>query len=698
MELLSVSKKMLVTLSGIKFNLNIIRIYMRKSFFLYFLLFMFAPAMAQEVVPVDVSENIVVISGKRYYIHDVAPRQTLYSISRAYGVLLDDIYHANKGLKDEGLKVGSRIKIPKEAEKEVDAFDHDRYIYHVIRKGETLYSLSRRYNVPVDVIIDNNEELEKESLQINQVLRIPKKKIDSETSVTEERDEDGHVIHKVQRRETLYSISRVYGVSIENILKLNRDVAEDGLKHKQEIRIPKALKDTTEEKVKKEHRVAFFPDTIVEEAEQPVDCDTLRLKEDIEEINIAVMLPFYTQKNTLESYMADSNLYRGMDEHLKKRRFADYIYPKSRVSLDLYEGILLAVKEFKQSESHKINLYVYDTRADSNVVKSFLAGRNLPKMDMIIGPAFYYNFLIVADFAKKHEIPVISPLSSRYLCAENSLTVQVKPTDYIQVSSFFRYLKDSIAGQDQNPNFIMIYDNHIADIDEVDLYKQMIDRFLPPRVKRTKDTSKYADVKMDSLMMDSLIVYDTIPMVRKIIYSEELREKVIEEADTNRINYFFIPSSREAFVSNVTSTLNALTLTHDVKLFGLPSWQSFRNVDLDEFYNLGLVFYTPYYLDWQSETINNWIRTYRKTYHTDIFNIASDGANHSVLGYDIAAYFLKAFTTYGKNFCYCLSGFDEQSILTDFQFRQARSGDGSCNTSISVIQYHQPTYTLKKIK
>ncbi len=664
---------------------------MRKSFFLYFLLFIFAPAMAQEVVPVDVSENVVVISGKRYYIHDVEPRQTLYSISRAYGVPLDDIYHANKGLKDEGLKVGSRIKIPKEAEKEVDAFDHNRYIYHVIRKGETLYSLSRRYNVPVDVIIDNNEELEKESLQINQVLRIPKKKIDSETPMAEERDEDGHIIHKVQRRETLYSISRVYGVSIGGILELNRDVAEDGLKHKQEIRIPKALKDTTDEKIKKEHRVAFFPDTITEEIEQPVDCDTLRLEEDIEEINIAVMLPFYTRRNTLESYMADSNLFRGMSEHLKKRRFTDYIYPKSRVSLDLYEGILLAVKEFKQSGSHKIKLYVYDTRADSNVVKSLLTGGNLSRMDMIIGPAFYYNFLVVADFAKKHEIPVISPLSSRYLCAENPFAIQVKPTNYIQLSLFLRYLKDSII--EQNSNLVMIYDNHVADIDEVDLYKQMIGQFFPPRVIPTKNTLKYTDAETDSL-----IVYDTIPVVKKIIYSEKLREKVIEEIDTNRINYFFIPSSRENFVSNVTSTLNALTLTYDVKLFGLPSWYSFKNVDLDEFYNLDLVYYTPYYIDWQNDSVINWIREYRKTYHTDIFNIASDGVNHSVLGYDIAAYFLKAFTTYGKRFCYCLSGFGERSISTDFQFKQVRPDDGFCNTSISVIQYHQPTYTLKKIR
>ena len=65
--------------------------------------------------PVEVSKEKVRIDGKVCYSHIVLERQTLYSISKAYGVSIDDIYRFNPSVKENGLKKNSIIIIPSAA-------------------------------------------------------------------------------------------------------------------------------------------------------------------------------------------------------------------------------------------------------------------------------------------------------------------------------------------------------------------------------------------------------------------------------------------------------------------------------------------------------------------------------------------------------------------------------------------------------
>ena len=69
---------------------------------------------AQDYVapPVTVSKEKVRMDGKLYYSHIVLEKQTLYSIAKAYGVEIDDIYAANPSLKENGLKKNAIILVP----------------------------------------------------------------------------------------------------------------------------------------------------------------------------------------------------------------------------------------------------------------------------------------------------------------------------------------------------------------------------------------------------------------------------------------------------------------------------------------------------------------------------------------------------------------------------------------------------------
>src|SRR5690606_10622866 len=105
---------------------------------------------------------------------------------------------------------------------------------HRVQKGETLYSISKQYNVSADDITTLNPEV-KDGLKENTVLIIPVK--------VEVNTENTHDVplksHKVKRKETLYSISKKYGVSTDNIKKYNKHLyADERLKRGEVLHIP----------------------------------------------------------------------------------------------------------------------------------------------------------------------------------------------------------------------------------------------------------------------------------------------------------------------------------------------------------------------------------------------------------------------------------------------------------------------------
>ena len=112
------------------------------------------------------AQEIVVIGGVKYAIHDVAKGETLYSLARQYGVTVDDIKGANTTLSD-GLKSGARIKIPIK-QTATTATEH----HHKVVKGETLYSLSKRYGVSIEAMLEANPDA-KSGLKAGQIISIP---------------------------------------------------------------------------------------------------------------------------------------------------------------------------------------------------------------------------------------------------------------------------------------------------------------------------------------------------------------------------------------------------------------------------------------------------------------------------------------------------------------------------------------------
>lgn len=170
--------------------------------------------------PID-SLRIEKIKGKKYIIHRAEPKETLYSITRKYGVSLEDLYEYNPSLKENGLKMYDTIQVPilkkkKKQEPEGKQAINSSEDFHIVQAGETLFAISRQYDLTVDSLIAINQ-LENANLNVGDTL-FTKLQIKTKTAPIAEPNIKYHV---VQPSETLFGISRLYQIEIEDIQQWN---------------------------------------------------------------------------------------------------------------------------------------------------------------------------------------------------------------------------------------------------------------------------------------------------------------------------------------------------------------------------------------------------------------------------------------------------------------------------------------------
>ena len=154
--------------------------------------------------------------------HVVASGETLYSISKKYNVTVEQLKTLNT-LSSESLSLGQKLIISG-SKKE----DTDKEAVHTVSSGETLYSISQDHSMTVEELIKRNK-LESNALSIGQKLIVtgaPLKQEEEQSvaennkTISEQAKRD--IIHTVRPKETLFSISRIYGVPVSDIKKLNK--------------------------------------------------------------------------------------------------------------------------------------------------------------------------------------------------------------------------------------------------------------------------------------------------------------------------------------------------------------------------------------------------------------------------------------------------------------------------------------------
>lgn len=164
--------------------------------------------------PMD-SLRLETINGKQFIIHQIDPKETLYGISRRYGVAITAILEQNP-TADGGLAVGQTLKIPYVPKAKTQSGSGTRI--HKVAPKETLFSISKLYDVSVDEIKAWNN-LKDNSLSTGQELIIKKGTTLTQTKLPEAKSLNG--VHTVTSKETMYSIARQYGITVQQLKEWN---------------------------------------------------------------------------------------------------------------------------------------------------------------------------------------------------------------------------------------------------------------------------------------------------------------------------------------------------------------------------------------------------------------------------------------------------------------------------------------------
>jgi len=181
--------------------------------------------------------------------HKVTKGDTLWSITKQYNISLESILALNNIKDKNALSIGQIIKIPQ------DNFPAADYTMHVVKKGDTLWSIAQKYNLSVDLIFTTNNIANSELISIGQEMKIPShKNAVTETKIVNQaivekknnninnnvsQPENAEpIVYTVKAGDNLWNISRKYGVSVEVIISVNNLKEKDLLSLGQKIEIP----------------------------------------------------------------------------------------------------------------------------------------------------------------------------------------------------------------------------------------------------------------------------------------------------------------------------------------------------------------------------------------------------------------------------------------------------------------------------
>ena len=317
-----------------------------------------------------------------YFLHTVTKGQSLYSISSMYNVSIDDIVRLNPG-SDKQIREGAALKIPQTV-----STNSDKPVFHTIQAGETLYRLSVKYNITTQAICEANPGLSSENFRSGQVIIIPVQsasKTEKETPKATAKEEttvkkdDWKDMHKVERKETIFSISREYGITEEELIAANPELKNGKLKRGTFLFIPYGRNE------QKTQQTESKP-TVQELTNEEIFSRFEDSKKEIKTIKAAVLLPF----------MAGTSA--NMEEQI---RMVEY-----------YEGFLMAVDSLKK-EGVSVDLYTYDTKGKEATLNNILARKEMKNMDIIFGPARSQDIDALATFADKNNIRLVIPFAPK---------------------------------------------------------------------------------------------------------------------------------------------------------------------------------------------------------------------------------------------------------------------------------------------
>lgn len=615
-------------------------------------------------VVVERSKDKVVISGIPYYIHQVKKGETAYSISRAYGITVEELTKENPPAVF-GVNLGQALRIPIKSVTEMklpETFsvkkqkDLTKFIYHSLKPGETVYSLSKAYGVSENEIILSNPGIDINKLPVSAEISIPRREFMSDRQKFDNK-ENKYIYHQVLKGESVSSIAEKYGLTIRELRKENRDMRFPQVGDY--LRVPGGLEEENPviESVRSDTIVPLVEEPVIT-AERPVGFTPV--KELRGTLDVAILLPFYTKENAERTEIDSSKMVKGKKVFKVINRKDEWIYKPSYDFAEMYEGILLAADTLR-SMGLDINLFPFDIKKDTIQITRLINSGKLSEMELIIGPVYSQNLSIVASYARDLGIPVVSPVS-----LINNSSLLKNPTLFLANSSLEiaqKALAKNISEYSDH-NFVYIHADTTGIDKDVKRFKNLI--FTELSYKLPYDEIKFKE----------------LPFFSRSMFDNDSINRLSHALSDQSKNIVIIASEEAPVISETIMDVHSLAKKFDVKVLGYPAIRDIDNLDPKYLFDLDITVFSPYWIDYSKQDVREFISDFRQKFFTE-----PSEKSYAWQGYDIAYYFLSGIAIFGKDFLAHPEMHFPDLLQTEFDFLRKFDGDGFENQKFFRVRY-----------
>jgi LysM repeat protein/ABC-type branched-subunit amino acid transport system substrate-binding protein len=465
-------------------------------------------------------------------------------------------------------------------------------VYHEVEAGQTLFSIAKIYNVTLEQLAADNPGADTairagQKIWVRSAVQKPlMRDVAKNTSVNGK--------HEVKAGETYYGISRMYGITVDELKALNNGMPA-GLIAGDTIWVPLAKGRLPVQQVK--------PAMSAEEG-----------------FDIALMLPFYA---------ASKDSLQARDLRLRE------------AAVQIYRGVLAAADTLEK-QGLIARIHVFDVIDNKNAIHALLARKDMQAVDLIIGPLFKDLIPEVAEWCKHHEAHMVVPVQqpNRILLNAPDLSKSVAGS-VTQWMSMARYAHRNFAESN-----VVLIDSKIVD-----------DRKLVESFKE-----EWARLAHDSL--------------RKVVVCDDLTNLKVASMLPAGKCLVAVPSGDKKVIAAVFKAIGSRT---DVDVMGMESWDDMDAISSDTRNRFHVTFPKQLFIDASDAYVEQWQNQYRRKYN-------SEPSDFSITGYDVMLYCGSALMVHGNQFPGNWSGVRANTIGTSFDFFKSTTDSGYENAAIQIIR------------
>ena len=572
-----------------------------------------------------------------------------------------------------------------------------KYIIHTVEKGQSLYSLAKKYNLEIKSILEINP-IAKDGISIGQEILIPENIITNNLSI--DADTAGYLLHKVIKGETLYGLLKKYSVT-ESDLKLLNPSIKNGIKEGQVLRIKSrnsefkfdrnkfksdSLSDTsfvwytvlekdslvqiarkfktTESKIqrlnkwssreyikyrllKPGQKIKLFPNNFNEETSKLMsqfeyrignsirinDSTVSNLRPKKKLYKIGIFLPLKTSES---EYTSLQNMIE------TKKNFPS----TSSLITDFYLGYKTALDSLASSE-YQVKTYIFDANEnDSLKVLETVKSENFTSLDLVYGPWFSDVFPIVAEAAKEIGIPCVAPtLQQNKILFKNNTTFKMLPSKNYLLECMAEYIADNYY---KKTEINVVNSEKPKDQNAITYFKEYY--------------SDYLNLKYG--------VDDTLKEAKGATTSKGGSVNVLLTDNVPFITSYFTQLGR---------SINANNSSKNFALFGFYNWMNLDNLDQGYYSRFNFHCVNPHFVNKKDERTKKLWEAYRNSMFSDPDDIYFQS-------YDLSFYFLGMMKKHGPDFYTLLPDFPYEGCSMNFNYFSPDFETGFENRAAKIIE------------